>query len=100
MWSDKVYITWDKQTFQRKRGERIRNKLCELDLQSAGLAEIITLIYFFFCVEITFIVSIFSSNAQASKMMNTFVPILMTPFLVKNTFCDFKSLKKRHITKD
>ena len=26
------------------------------------------------------------------KYKNSFLPILTTPFLVKNTFCDFKSL--------
>ena len=27
------------------------------------------------------------------KYKHSFLPILTTPFLVKNTFCDFKSLK-------
>lgn len=27
------------------------------------------------------------------KYKQSFLPILTTPFLVKNTFCDFKSLK-------
>ena len=31
------------------------------------------------------------------KYKNSFLPILTTPFLVKNTFCDFKSLKKNHL---